>query len=633
MDFKEFTDTTSENQQVKSVEQLKELFPEVVEDNGKINFEKLELILAEFDQVNMDDERYEFSWPGKKQAIKLAQTPTTATMLPLIGKSENWDETENIYIEGDNLESLKLLQKAYSDSVKVIYLDPPYNTGHDFVYKDSFADNIKHYFEVTNQQDEDGTYLSTNRETDGRFHTNWLNMIYPRIKLARNLLTQDGVIFVSIDENEVDNLIKVMNEIFGEANRLAVLGWQKVYAPKNQSTYFSNDYEYVLAYAKSKDNVKILDLPRTEEMNARYKNPDNDPRGDWKSGDLIANEERKGGHYPVVSPSGKVFDSPQGKHWSYSETRMKELLAENRIWFGKDGNSFPSIKQFLSEMTRGKKASSFLPFKDYGHTDMAKKDVIKLFKDFEKVPFDTPKPIKLVSTLVRLISNDENDIVLDAFAGSATTADSVMQLSAEDGIKRRWILINLPEKFASESEAYAKGFENIAELGEERIRRAGVQMKTEDPMNVNSVDYGFKVFKLGQTNFLAWDADALNSGQTNLRFESDNVKQGRDNVDVLYEIMLKKGIDLSSPVTATDVPGGMLFDVNFGSLFVVLGDAIDHSVANKIIQKRKDYVVDGLFITSNVIFVDSSFSSTEEKLNALSVLADGGYNPDEIESI
>lgn len=234
MDFKEFTDTTSENQQVKSVEQLKELFPEVVEDNGKINFEKLELILAEFDQVNMDDERYEFSWPGKKQAIKLAQTPTTATMLPLIGKSENWDETENIYIEGDNLESLKLLQKAYSDSVKVIYLDPPYNTGHDFVYKDSFADNIKHYFEVTNQQDEDGTYLSTNRETDGRFHTNWLNMIYPRIKLARNLLTQDGVIFVSIDENEVDNLIKVMNEIFGEANRLAVLGWQKVYAPKNQ---------------------------------------------------------------------------------------------------------------------------------------------------------------------------------------------------------------------------------------------------------------------------------------------------------------------------------------------------------------------------------------------------------------
>jgi adenine-specific DNA-methyltransferase len=300
----------------------------------------------------------------------------------------------------------------------MIYIDPPYNTGSDFVYADDFKDPLERYREVTKQT------TKSNPESMGRFHTNWLNMMWPRLRLAANLLRDDGVIFISIDDGELENLKKICNEIFGEENFVSQLGWQKVYSPKNQARYFSNDYEFVLCYAKHLDDFKMAELPRTEEMNARYKNPDNDPRGDWKAGDCVGSGERKNGYYDVTTPTGKVYNVPQGKHWVYAPETMKSMIEDNRIWFGKDGNSFPAVKQFLSEVS-GRKASSLLMYSDYGHTDMAMKDIKKLFPEMDKPPFDTPKPIKLIEMLLRLETEDD-DIILDFFSGSATTAHAVM---------------------------------------------------------------------------------------------------------------------------------------------------------------------------------------------------------------
>ena len=383
--------------------------------------------------VEGPQERYQFTWPDKKKSVVLANQPIAKTLRLDREKSVGKDgtpgnvDTENIYIEGDNLDALKLLQETYLGKVKMIYIDPPYNTGNDFIYEDDFSQDADDYLGNSGQFDDYGNRLVQNAESNGRFHTDWLNMLYPRLRLAKDLLTDTGVIFISIDENEVQNMRKICDEIFGEQNFISQLGWQKVYSPKNQARYFSNDYEFILCYCRNKDVFTLGMLPRTAAMNARYKNPDNDPRGDWKPGDCVGNGERKNGYYDVVSPlTGKVFNVPKGKHWVYAPDTMKKLLAENRIYFGKDGNAFPAVKQFLSDVT-GRRASSLLLYEDYGHTDMAKKDLIKLFSDLVQVPFDTPKPVKLIKML-SILGTEKDDIILDFFSGSATTAQAVMEL-------------------------------------------------------------------------------------------------------------------------------------------------------------------------------------------------------------
>ena len=396
-----------------NITKLAALFPAAVKD-GELDFEALKEELGQFKEVST--EKYELTWAGKKDAKKLAQEDVAGRTLKFCPEeSINPETTENIYIEGDNLETLKLIRQNYYGAIKMIYIDPPYNTGNDFVYNDSFKMDKDESDIAEGNADEFGERFTINKDSSNRYHANWMNMIFPRLKVARDLLKDDGCIFISIDENEVQNLRKICDEVFGETNLVSQLGWQKVYSPKNQARYFSNDYEFILCYAKNIDDFTLGTLPRTAEMNARYKNPDGDSRGDWKPGDCVGNGVRSQGYYDVESPSGKIFNVPQGKHWVYAQETMKSLIADNRIWFGKDGNSFPAVKQFLSEVG-GRKASSLLTFEDYGHTDMAKKDVIKLFPDLEKAPFDTPKPVKLLKMLCKLGSGDSATI-MDFFAG------------------------------------------------------------------------------------------------------------------------------------------------------------------------------------------------------------------------
>ena len=427
----------------------------------------------------------------------------------------------------------------------MIYIDPPYNTGHDFVYDDNFAMSAADYLANSGQFDDQGNRLVANTESNGRFHTDWLNMMYPRLKVARDLLTEDGVIFISIDENEVQNMRKLTDEIFGEINFISQLGWQKVYSPKNQARYFSNDYEFVLCYARDITNFHINLLPRTDQMNARYKNPDNDPRGPWKPGDCVGAGVRSRGYYDVVSPkTGKVFNVPEGKHWVYAPENMQKMVEEGKIWFGSDGNAFPAVKQYLSEVS-GRRPSSLLMYEDYGHTDMAKKDVIKLFSDFEKVPFDTPKPVKLVKMLAKIGSND-GDIILDFFSGSATTAQSIMELNAENSGNRKFILVQIDEPVEDNKDAIRLGLNTIAKVGEERIRRAAKKIKEESGVLAETIDLGFRILKLDSSNMLDVFYEPQEVKQQDLFGMADNIKSDRTPEDLLFQVMLELGVMLDS---------------------------------------------------------------------------------------
>ena len=500
-------------------------------------------------------------------------------------------DSENLYIEGDNLEVLKLLQETYLGKIKMIYIDPPYNTGGDFVYKDKFSKSTEEYLPSSGQYDEDGNMLVENTESNGRFHTDWLNMIYPRLKLAKDLLTQDGVIFISIDENEVHNMRKICDEIFGEQNFIAQLGWQKVYSPKNQAHFFSNDYEFILCYAKDSNTFTLGMLPRTPEMNARYKNPDNDPRGDWKPGDCVGNGERKNGYYNVVSPiTGKVFNVPQGKHWVYAPETMKRLLAENRIYFGKDGNAFPAVKQFLSEVS-GRCPSNLFKFEDYGHTDMAKKDLIKLFPELEKVPFDTPKPVKLLKML-SILGSSKNDIILDFFAGSATTAQSILELNYEEpNSKRKFILVQVAEELKNNPGAAKIGLYTISDVSKERIRRAGCKIKEKSPLFTGELDIGFRVLKCDSTNMkdVYYKPDEYDLSL----FEKleDNIKEDRTGEDLLFQVMLDLGVSLSSKIEKTLIDSKKVFNVAGNYLIACFDSDITDDTVTAIAKQKPYYFV------------------------------------------
>ena len=512
-------------------------FTEAKGDDGEVrrvvDFNKLRLLLGD-NAVEDTPEVYDFTWVGKRAALQEAVAPINKTLRPCPEESVDWDKTQNLYIEGDNLEVLKLLQNSYMGKVKMIYIDPPYNTGNDFVYHDDFTQSAEEYDE--SNRDEEGNRYRRNTDSNGRFHSDWCSMIYTRLMVARSLLTDNGVIFISIDENEIQNMRKITDEVFGESNFISQLGWQKVYSPKNQARYFSNDYEFVLCYCKNISSFSINLLPRTEAMNARYKNPDNDPRGDWKAGDCVGNGVRSQGYYDVVSPkTGKVFNVPQGKHWVYARDNMMKMIEDNRIWFGKDGNSFPAVKQFLSDVT-GRRPSSLLMYEDYGHTDMAKKDLIKLFKDLENVPFDTPKPVKLIKML-SIIGSDKEDIVLDFFSGSATTAQAIMELNEETQSNRKFILVQMPEIIDDNPGAIKIGLNNIAEVGKERIRRAGKTIKEENPLTAQDLDTGFRVFKCDSSNYKDVAFAPKDYTQDMLAGLLDNIKEDRTDLDLLFDCM------------------------------------------------------------------------------------------------
>ena len=584
------TDVVDEN-----IKRIGEMFPncltEVKDEKGRpqvaIDFDQLRQELSK-NIVEGPEERYQFTWPDKRNAIRLANAPTTDTLRPCREESVDFDNTQNLYIEGDNLQVLKLLRENYLGKVKMIYIDPPYNTGNDFVYNDNFDQDKQEYVHNSGQYDEEGNRLVTNTESNGRFHTDWLNMIYPRLKVAKDLLSEDGVIFISIDENEIQNMRKVIDEIFGASNFVSQLGWQKVYSPKNQARYFSNDYEFVLCYAKSLDQFRINLLPRTEQMNARYKNPDNDPRGPWKPGDCVGNGVRARGYYDVVSPiTGKVFNVPQGKHWVYAPENMEKMIKENMIWFGVDGNAFPSVKQYLSEVS-GRRPSSLLLYEDYGHTDMAKKDVIKLFPDFEKVPFDTPKPVKLIKMLSTIGSN-ESDIILDFFSGSATTAQAIMELNSENQSTRKFILVQIPEVLDDNKDAKNKGLLTIADVGKERIRRAGKKIKEESPLTTQDLDTGFRVLKLDSSNMENVYYTPEEFDQRDL-FE-DNIKPDRTEEDLLFQTMIELGIELSAKIEQTLIAGKTVWNVSDGYLMACFDEAVNETTITEIAKQQPYYFV------------------------------------------
>lgn len=489
-----------------NIAKLKELFPEILTEN-KIDFNTLKALLGE--EIEVDDERYSFNWHGKAQVRRLAQAPSTGTLRPYPAESIDWDTTQNLFIEGDNLEVLKLLQKSYHKRVKMIYIDPPYNTGKDFVYPDNFRDNIQNYLELTGQVD-NGQKLGTNSETSGRYHTDWLNMLYPRLKLARNLLRDDGVIFISIDDNEFANLITLCNEIFGEDNFIETFIWIKKSNPPN-NVVIGSVHEYIVAFAKNKSLCTLFLLNRDEESDGKYKNPDNDPRGPWVAGDLSA--AAKGGRstpsliYKFKNPfNGVDHEPPPSRMWIVPIDKMLKNIEENRIYWGADRSGKPKFKRFLSEVRAGVSCSTLLD--DVGNNSVAGKELNSLFDN--NVIFDSPKPTLLLNKLIK-VSCEDDAIILDFFAGSATTAHSSLTLNSQNNANRRFICVQIPEKLDEASEGRKLGFSTIADISKERIRRIAKKIRIDNP-NYHG-DLGFKVFKLDSSNLKPWDASSASLTQ------------------------------------------------------------------------------------------------------------------------
>ena len=578
-----------------NISKLKEFFPEVVSE-GKINFDKLKSTLGDF--VDLNDEKYTFSWAGRSEAIKNLQTPSKGTLIPEKDESVNFDETENLFLEGDNLEIIKLLQKSFSEKIDLIYIDPPYNTGSDFIYNDDFKNSLDSYLEQTGQT-QNKIKLTSNPETSGRFHSDWLSFIYPRLLLSRQLLKNDGIIFISIDDNEVTNLRNVMNEIFGEENFICTIIWQKVYSPKNQSKRISNDHDYILAYSKNIDLTDFALLPRTEKMDKAYKNPDNDPRGRWKPGDLIANGERKSGHYVVEGPNGDKFDAPLGKHWAFSQDKMKELINDNRVWFGKNGNAIPSLKQFLDEVQQGRKASTIFLHSEVGHSDEAKKEIKSIFGSDENL-FSTPKPTRLIKQLLRL-SKNPNITVLDFFAGSGTTAQAVLEKNIEDDENNKFICIQLPEIIDSVNSK----FSNVAEICKFRIQSSIKNLQEKTNNKIPSSKLGFKVFKLAKSNYKIWeDVKDEEKLKDQLKLFEDPLVENYKDIDVIYEIIIKEGYSLNSKIEIFKEKPNKIYKVSDGEFFFYM--TLDNTLDETVTQS--------LNLTENTMFVclDSALDNSQK---------------------
>jgi len=604
-----------------NIEKLKEIFPEVFSEN-KIDFEKLQEELGEF--VEKENERYNFTWNGKRESKKIALTPSTGTLRPCKEESKNFDTTGNLYIEGDNLEVLKLLQKSYHKKVKMIYIDPPYNTGKDFVYKDNFKDNIKNYLEVTGQVDSEGNRLSTNSDTSGRYHSDWLNMMYPRLKLARNLLKDDGVIFISIDDNEVANLRKVCDEIFGEDNFLANIAWKHTQQSKNDEPYFSRQYNALIVYRKTEKLLKLR-FPRNEQDNKNYSNPDNDINGKWRSGDFRSPSYRKTLCFDITTPSGKIIKAPE-KGWRWSEEEIKKKIISGEIIFNEDETKI--IRKIYLKNQDGRTPENIWMGEDFGTTRIANTEMKELFEGL--TPFDTPKPTNLIKKIFQLFKDDKSLLCLDFFSGSATTAHSLMKLNSEDTGSRKYICVQIPEETDIKSEANKSGYENICEIGKERIRRAGEKILEESEKDLSNLDIGFKVLKLDSSNIKTWDSD-YEDLEKNLLDSVDNIKEDRTNEDLLYEILLKYGLDLTLPIEELNINNKKVFNIGFGALIVCLDSDIDTNTVEQIAQLKKQYEEDYGLEDMKVVFKDNGFKDAVVKTNSLQILKQ--HNIDEVVSI
>lgn len=536
------------------------------------------------------DERYQFTWPNKREAILAANAPLSKTLRPAREESVNFDETENLYIEGDNLEVLKLLQETYLGKIKMIYIDPPYNTGSDFVYNDDFKESMEDYIEDSGQYDEEGNRLEKNLESNGRFHTDWLNMIYPRLKLAWNLLNDDGVIFISIDDNEQANLKKVCDEIFGERNFVAQIIWERAFAPINLKKHFSESHDYIICYAKHKNLLVSNGLKRSTDADNRYKNPDNDPRGPWQSDNFIVGPAVESNIYEIITPSGRKCLPPSGRSWRVSQNKYKEMLKNNEIWFGKDGDGVPRQKRFLSNVKQGITPMTIWKYKDVGHSQEATKNLRELFDG--KMYFDYPKSIELIKRCIELYS-EEDSIILDFFSGSATTAHAVMDLNAEDGGNRKYIMVQLPEETDEKSEAYKAGYKTICDIGKERIRRAGQKILEEnkDKENIENLDIGFRVLKTDSSNMkdVYYAPDMTEQGF--LDSLENNIKEDRSPEDLLFQVMLDLGIPLSAGIQVETLGGKDVFVVEEGFLIACFDGDMGEDVVKAIAEKRPYYAV------------------------------------------
>lgn len=613
----------SANPTAGNLAQLKALFPELVTEgpNGPaVNVDVLKALVGDT-TITDADERFGLNWHGKRQARQLALSPTTGTLRPMPTESVDWDTTQHVLIEGDNLEVLKLLQKSYANKVKLITIDPPYNTGKDFVYPDNFHDSIQNYLELTGQAD-GGRRISSHTEASGRFHTDWLNMLYPRLKLAHSLLRQDGAIFVSIADHEVHNLRAVMNEIFGEENFIATVIWQKVYAPKSSARHFSEDHDYIVIYAKNADHWSPTLLPRTAEQDSIFKNPDNDPRGPWRANNMAARNFYSKGTYSVKCPGGRVISGPpRGSYWRISEEKFRELDADGRIWWGEDGNNVPAPKIFLSEVMDGRVPQTLWTYGEVGHTQEAKKQLLELVQfPNSDVVFETPKPVRLIRRIIHLgTSPATNDIVLDFFAGTGTTMDAVFAQNAEDGGNRRCILVQLPEPLQG---AESVGWKTIADVTKERVRNAGKRHRAADPMFAG--DVGFRCYRLDTSNIAAWSPKPADL-KASLFDHTEHIVQGRTPADVLNELLLKLGLDLCVPSTTKQIAGKAVQSVAGGVLMTCLEPSIGaHEVdalAQGIVAWRKDLAPAG---DTTCVFRDSAFADDVAKTNMAAILEQNG---------
>ena len=605
-------DGFSMNIEQTNLDKLRSVFPECVSE-GKLDIDKLLSLCGEY--IDNDFEKYKFEWKGKANCLRLAQKRSTGTLRPCMEESVDWDTTQNLYIEGDNLEVLKLLQTAYYRKVKMIYIDPPYNTGNDFVYADDFADPMARYKEVTQQT------TKSNPETMGRFHTNWLNMMYPRLRLAANLLRDDGVIFISIDDNEVTNLRKVCDEVFGEENFVGCGVWKRRTSSAMDQSKVSTDHEYLLMYHKG----QFLPFAGYKKDYKGYSNPDNDPRGPWVAGDLTVGmnaDMRPNQYYDLVDPkTEKVYHPSYNRVWSYAPDSMQKLIEEDRIVFPEDTSQRPMKKRFANELK-----SDANPFSTWmsevGLNTEGTRAVYTLFDD--KSLFNYAKPISLIKTIVSQVTG-QDDIVLDFFSGSATTAHAVMQLNAEDGGNRRFILVQLPELCDEKSEAYKAGYKNICEIGKERIRRAGKKILEEHTQvtmeeDKQPLDVGFRVFKLDTSNLKTWDATPIEDEQLDLLYQRMNsmihrVKPERTDLDMIYEIMLKLGVPLTYTVTPFSINNKTVYGVGNDCLLLV---CLAEDVQPEDVEQMIEYA------PAKIIISRDSFADDTAMANAYYILRDHG---------
>lgn len=591
-----------------NIEKIEALFPNCVTEargeDGKlkkaVNFELLRQMLS--GDVVEGDEAYEFTWVGKKAAIVEANKPIRKTLRPCPEESVDWDNTENLYIEGDNLEVLKLLQESYLGKVKLIYIDPPYNTGNDFIYRDDFAMKSSEYEEQIGIFEEDtGDRLFKNTDSNGRFHSDWCSMMYSRLMLSRNLLRKDGVIFISIDDHEISTLRRLCDDVFGVTNFVAQIIWQKRTSP-DARTAFSTAHEYVVAYCNDISLVDdaIFPLSLSEQDRMKFSNPDNDPKGPWVSSDFTAPGFRPNQMYEITTPSGVKVAPPPGRCWKNLFDVYEQYLKEGRLWFGADGAGVPRQKTYLFERN-GKIAWTWWPNSEVGHTQEATKELNALM---QFPVFDFPKPVRLVKRIVELATT-KNDLILDFFSGSATTAQAVMQLNAADNGKRKFIMVQLPEKCEDNTNAKKAGYNTICEIGKERIRRAGRKIRDESPLTTQDLDIGFRVLKLDDSNMtdVYYSADEYDQGM--LKDMESNVKPDRTDLDLLFGCLLEWGLPLSLPYKSETIEGCTVHTYNDGDLIACFDENVPDSVIKAIARRQP----------LRAVFRDSSFASSPAKIN------------------